>query len=126
MRIARPGPRRASSLITSSRCRRARISEYSARTKNALSATSSAVATRASAVMRPARGYFGACRRRSREVGHLPDPADRSTGEEYLRRAVTLVLPCRDDVVARDREGWTPLVEGFLAGVVHADRRAAA
>src|SRR4051812_19030869 len=126
MWIARLAPRRPSSLITSSRCRRARTRQDSPMTKKALRATSSAGGERGRAGMGPARSYFGACRRRSREVGHLPDPADRSTREEYLRPAVTLVFPCRDDVVARDREGWTPLVERFLAGVVDADRRAAA
>src|SRR4051812_14037155 len=125
MRMASPAPRCPSSFITSSRCLRARISEYSARTKNALSATSSAVAVRARAVMCPARGYFGACRRRSREGERLPDPADRSTGEEYLRRAVALVLPCRPEGSPRDGERRAPLVPGLLAAVIDTHGRAA-
>src|SRR3954451_24179803 len=102
-----------SSFMASRRWRRARISEYSAMTKNALSATSSAVATRASAVTQLARGYFGECRRRSRGSEVLPDPADRGTGEEYLRRPVALVLPGHQHVAPAHGERRAPLVPGL-------------
>src|SRR4051794_17074048 len=71
-------PRTPSSSIASRRWRRERTNEYSATTKNALNAIRTAVAKSARAVTlgaRPARDYFGGCRRRS----------CRSTGGRYQR-----------------------------------------
>src|SRR3954451_1053381 len=109
-------PRSPSSSIASRRRRRERTREYTAITKNPLSAIRTAVMKSARAVTRgarPARDYFGECRRRSCRStgGKVPTGATRSGRALHLasesvdrRRELMVVLGHAAGAVRRQRQ----------------------